>query len=70
MTDGYDSYQNARAERIHGILKMELLLDRPAGLRQAKRMVKESVQIYNEEQLHLSLKMQTPDVVHRTKLVG
>lgn len=70
MTDGYDCYQNALAERINGILKMEFLLDRPADLRQARRMVEESVQIYNEERPHLSLKMQTPDAVHRAHLVG
>ena len=70
MTDGYDCYQNALAERINGILKMEFLLERPADLSQARRMVKESVQIYNEERPHLSLKMQTPDAVHRALLAG
>ncbi len=70
MTDGYDCYQNALAERVNGILKMEFLLERPADLRQARRMVQESVQIYNEERPHLSLKMQTPDAVHRALLVG
>lgn len=29
MTDGYDCYQNALAERVNGILKGELLLHRP-----------------------------------------
>jgi putative transposase len=70
MTDGYDCYQNALAERVNGILKMEYLLERPADLEQARRMVEESVQIYNRERLHLSLKMQTPDAVHRASLVG
>ena len=70
MTDGYDCYQNALAERVNGILKMEFLLDRPSDLKEARRMVQESVQIYNEERLHLSLKMQTPDAVHRAPLVG
>ena len=70
MTDGYDCYQNALAERINGILKGELLLQRPADLEQARRMVRESVQIYNAERPHLSLKMQTPDEVHRASLAG
>ncbi len=70
MTDGYDCYQNALAERINGILKGELLLQRPANLEQARRMVEESVQIYNSERPHLSLKMQTPDAVHRASLAG
>ena len=68
MTDGYDCYQNALAERVNGILKGELLLQRPADLEQARRMVRESVQIYNTERPHLSLKMQTPDAVHRASL--
>ena len=68
MTDGYDCYQNALAERVNGILKGELLLQRPANIEQARRMVRESVQIYNAERPHLSLKMQTPDAVHRASL--
>ncbi|MBS0344094.1 MAG: transposase, partial [Proteobacteria bacterium] len=70
MTDGYDCYQNALAERINGILKNEFLLSRPGDLAQARRMVEQSVQIYNCERPHLSLKMQTPDAVHRASLAG
>jgi putative transposase len=70
MTDGYDCYQNALAERVNGILKTELLLQRPADLEQARRMVRESVQIYNTERPHLALKMQTPDAVHRASMAG
>ena len=70
MTDGYDCYQNALAERVNGILKGEFLLTRPADLAQARRMVAESIQIYNHERPHLSLKMQTPDAVHRASMVG
>lgn len=70
MTDGYDCYQNALAERVNGILKTEFLVQRPADLVEARRMVKEAVQIYNEERLHLSLKMQTPGAVHRASLAG
>jgi putative transposase len=68
MTDGYDCYQNALAERVNGILKNEFLLNRPTDLVQARRMVAESVQIYNHERPHLSLKMQTPDAVHRASI--
>jgi putative transposase len=70
MTDGYDCYQNALAERVNGILKGEFLLARPADLDQARRMVAQSIQIYNMERPHLSLKMQTPDAVHRASIVG
>ncbi|WP_276325573.1 integrase core domain-containing protein [Achromobacter kerstersii] len=65
MTDGYDCYQNALAERVNGILKGELLLHRPADLAQARLMVKQSVEIYNTERPHLSLQCKTPDEVHR-----
>lgn len=68
MTDGYDCYQNALAERVNGILKTEFLLHRPADLLQARRMVEQSVHIYNHERVHTSLKMQTPDAVHRASL--
>lgn len=70
MTDGYDCYQNALAERVNGILKSEFLLQRPADLSAARRMVAQSVGIYNCERPHLSLKMQTPDAVHRASLAG
>ena len=49
MTHGYDCYQNTLAERVNGILKNEFLLARPADLQQARRMVAESIQIYNCE---------------------
>ncbi len=65
MTDGYDCYQNALAERINGILKTEFLLYRPENLDQARRMVNESVDIYNRERPHMALKYKTPDAVHR-----
>ncbi|WP_240455380.1 integrase core domain-containing protein, partial [Aeromonas rivipollensis] len=47
MTDGYDCYQNALAERVNGILKGELLLQSPQDLAQAREMVREAVDIYN-----------------------
>lgn len=65
MTDGYDCYQNALAERVNGILKAEFLLSRPADLQQAARMVAQSVHIYNHERPHQALKYKTPDAVHR-----
>lgn len=65
MTDGYDCYQNALAERINGILKMEYILVKPENIEQARKMVKESVEIYNTQRPHLSLQYRTPDEVHR-----
>ncbi|UPQ81860.1 IS3 family transposase [Pseudomonas knackmussii] len=65
MTDGYDCYQNALAERVNGILKNELLLRSPNDLEQARTMVSEAIRIYNTERPHLALKYKTPDAVHR-----
>jgi putative transposase len=70
MTDGYDCYQNALAERVNGILKGEFLLQRPKDLLQARQLVEEAVQIYNQERPHLSLQMKTPDAVHRASMAG
>ena len=47
---------------------MEYLLKRPVDLREARRMVSESIQIYNEERPHTSLKYKTPNEVHRACL--
>ena len=70
MTDGYDCYQNALAERVNGILKTELLLRRPANLQEARTMVRESIAIYNQERPHDSLQKRTPEAVHRASLVA
>lgn len=65
MTDGYDCYQNAMAERVNGILKTELLLRRPRNLADAVKIVGESVSIYNSERPHAALEYKTPDAVHQ-----
>ena len=64
MTDGYDCYQNALAERINGILKQEFLLDRCKSFNELKVLVEQSVNIYNRLRPHLSLGMKTPEDVH------
>ena len=67
MTDGYDCYQNALAERINGILKQEFLLYQCRDRRELERLVSESITIYNEMRPHLSLGMKTPSQVHNEK---
>lgn len=64
MTDGYDCYQNALAERVNGILKTELLLSRPGDLLEARKMVDQTVQIYNTQRPRLALKYKTLDALH------
>ncbi len=65
IPDEDDSYQNALVERVNGILKGELLLQSPQVLEQARKMVREAMDIYNAERSHHALKYRTPDVVHR-----
>lgn len=65
MTDGYDCYQNALAERVNGILKQEFLLYKCRNLHALKGLVRESVNIYNNLRSHLSLNMKTPEEVHK-----
>jgi len=64
MTDGYDCYQNALAERVNGILKQEFLLHRCKSFNELKVLVEQSVTIYNRLRPHLSLGMKTPQEVH------
>jgi transposase InsO family protein len=65
MTDGYDPYQNALAERVNGILKDEFFPETFENIIHACKIVKESVNIYNKYRPHLSLNMNTPDYVHK-----
>jgi transposase InsO family protein len=66
MTDGYDCYQNALAERMNGILKQEFMVATCNDLEELNTLVKESVEIYNTERPHLSLGMKTPSDVHES----
>ncbi len=68
MTDGYDCYQNALAERVNGILKNEYLLVKPDNIEQAAKIVDESVLLYNQSRPHMALQNKTPDEVHRAFL--
>jgi len=65
MTDGYDCYQNALAERVNGILKQEFLIYRCQTFKDLKVLVAESVDAYNQLRPHLSLGMKTPEEVHK-----
>ena len=70
MTDGYDCYQNALAERVNGILKQEFLIQMPNDLEQARQMIDESIETYNSLRPHLSLQYKTPNAVHRASVIA
>ena len=60
-----DCYDNALAERMNGIIKLEYGLDGCfRDLDQVRRAVSESVWLYNHERPHLALNYRTPAHVH------
>lgn len=73
MTDGYDCYQNALAERVNGILKQEFLTTRCKTMRELDYLIGESIVIYNCYRPHLSLNMLTPNQMYekrKTELIA
>ncbi len=67
MTDGYDCYQNALAERINGILKQEFLIYKCSNGIELNQLIKESIETYNNKRPHLNLNMKTPNFIHNKK---
>ena len=65
MTDSLHCYQNAIAERVNGILKLELNLDAVfPDFKHAKSSVAHAIHIYNSKRTHWSLDLRTPDQVY------
>lgn len=65
QTDGGKPYQNARIERINGILKHEFgLLKNFENIHALRVAVAEAIYIYNTQRLHTSLGYLTPHIVH------
>jgi transposase InsO family protein len=66
MTESYDPYANAVAERINGILKQEFIeVVKADKLEIMKLLVQDSITIYNQRRPHLSCQMHTPEQMHR-----
>lgn len=66
MTEKYDPYQNAIAERINRTLKYEYgLKNTLKNTKIAKMVTDNAVQIYNNKRPHLSLNYRTPNDVHQ-----
>lgn len=66
MTQENHCYENAKAERVNGILKDEFLLDSTfSDFQTALKAVKQAVKTYNERRPHWALKLKTPQQVHR-----
>ena len=64
-----NAYDNAVAERVNGILKLEFLLDqRFPDTASARKATAQAVAIYNAKRPHLSLNYQTPSQVYQQAL--
>lgn len=71
MTEQYDPYQNAIAERINRTLKYEYGLKQTIkNTKLAQKIAKNAVYIYNNIRPHLSLNLMTPYQVHLNKNVN
>ena len=66
MTEQYDPYENAVAERINRTLKYEYALKEIIkNTKLAQKMAEQAVYIYNNLRTHHSLELKTPEEVHR-----
>ena len=68
MTESGDPRDNAIAERVNGILKMEFLEPVYEDLETAIKAVEEAVNTYNYVRLHSSISMLPPALVHGRNL--
>lgn len=65
MTENGDPRENAIAERVNGILKDEWLNQmKLTSLMQATNELEQIIRIYNQNRLHSSLDMRTPEYAH------
>jgi transposase InsO family protein len=65
-TQQYDPYENAVAERINGILKYEFGLKKTIkNVDIARQIMKQATQIYNQQRIHWSLGLETPEYIHK-----
>lgn len=66
MTENYDPYADAVAERVNGILKQEFLLEEyRVDIDTMKWIVKDALRIYNTKSPHYSCYMKTPEEMHK-----
>lgn len=66
MTNNGDPYENAVAERVNGILKQEFAIDTyHLDLDIMKKIVRETIEIYNDKRPHYSNHMLTPTLMHK-----
>ena len=65
MTEKYDPYENAIAERVNGILKQEFgVAKKIKEFKVKKKLIKNAIETYNHLRPHLSNQMLTPIQMH------
>ncbi len=70
MTQAYDPYENAIAERVNGILKDEFDLDIHFESEELLRLqVVQSIALYNQLRPHSSIDFLTPNQAHRQRKI-
>lgn len=68
MTESGDPLENALAERINGIIKEEYLETYDiSNIKDAKKLLKSVVELYNTERPHMSISNLTPNIIHHSK---
>lgn len=68
MTEKRHSAENAKAERLNGILKQEYGLDATfANCAEARRASPRAILLYNTRRPHTALGMATPEAVHNAR---
>lgn len=66
MTQAYDPYENALAERVNGILKTEFDWYKPfPDYATALKEIQHGIMVYNTKRPHLSCDYKTPDQTHQ-----
>ena len=65
MTEYGDPLENARAEKVNGIIKKEYLnYYTITSVKQVKEMLRKTVLLYNQKMPHLSIDNLTPSNLH------
>jgi transposase InsO family protein len=70
MTQEYDPYENAVAERVNGILKEEFGLHEIfENYQNLNKQVTQAITLYNNFRIHMSINMITPNQAHQHKII-
>ncbi len=70
MTEQYDPYENAVAERVNEILKQEFVIAKHnVDIILKTTLIKNAIRVYNEQRPHLSNNMLTPIQMHQQNIL-